>query len=92
MVPVTLLRAVDLWVWLAQGDGVAALPGAAAFIFTAILGISWLSRVRAARRLHAALDAYAERELDRERRRIGLQRVGGVSSRGDLPGKSTRGR
>jgi hypothetical protein len=72
---------------------VAALPGAAAFVFTAILGIGWLSRARAARRFNAAMDAYAEREIDRERRRDGPQRVRGVSTRGGAsPGGSTHGR
>jgi hypothetical protein len=51
--------------------------GATAVALTAILGIVWLSRVRAARRFNAALDAYAEREIERERRRNGPQRVRG---------------
>jgi hypothetical protein len=69
------------------------LVGAAALVWTAILGIVWFSRARAARRVNAALDAYAEREIDRERRRDGPQRVRGVPTRGGvLPGGSTRGR
>jgi hypothetical protein len=91
--PVTFLGAVGLWFWLAHGDGVAVLLGAAALVLTAILGIVWLSRARAARRLNAALDAYAEREINRERRRHGPQRVRGVSTgRGALPGGPAHGR
>ena len=33
---------------------------------TASLGFFWLARVRAARRLRAAADAYAQREIARE--------------------------
>jgi hypothetical protein len=64
-----------LWFWLTQGDGGAALLGGAALACTATFGIGWLSRARAARRFHAVLDAYAEREIDRERRRDELQSV-----------------
>src|SRR5262249_49799984 len=64
----------------------------AALVFTAILAIVWLSRARAARRFNAALDAYAEREIDRERRRNGPHRVRGASTRGGaLPGGPTPG-
>jgi hypothetical protein len=66
--PAALLGAVGLWFWLAHGGSVAVLPGAAALVLAAILGIVWLSRARAARRFNAAVDAYAEREIDRERR------------------------
>src|SRR5262245_55997694 len=91
--PVPLLGAVGFWFWLAHADGVAALLGAAALVLTATLGIVWLSRARAARRFNAALDAYAEREIDRERRRSGPQRVRVVSTGGGaLPVGSTRGR
>jgi hypothetical protein len=66
--PAALLGAVGLWFWLAHRGSVAVLPGAAALVLTAILGIVWLSRARAARRFNAAVDAYAEREIDRGRR------------------------
>ena len=33
-----------------------------------LLGIVWVSRVRSARRLNAAVDAYAKREISRESR------------------------
>jgi hypothetical protein len=35
---------------------------------TAALGTIWMARLRASRRLHAAADAYAEREIAREAR------------------------
>ena len=47
------------------------VAGAAALVLAAILGIFWLLRARAARRFNAAVDAYAEREIDRERRTKG---------------------
>jgi hypothetical protein len=73
MLAVTVTWAVGLWFWLAQGDGAAASLGAAALAFMATVGIGWLSRARAARRFNAALDAYAAREIDRERRWNGPQ-------------------
>src|SRR5262249_36771886 len=89
----TSLGAVGLWFLPAHGDGVAVLLGAAALVLTAILGIVWLSRARAARRFNAAVDAYADGEIDRARRRNGPQRARGVSTRGGaLPGGSTHGR
>jgi hypothetical protein len=90
--PVTFLEDVGLWFWLADGGGAAVLLGAAALVLTALLGIAWLSRARGARRCTAAVDAYADREIDRERRKNGPQRVRGVSTRmGALPGGSTHG-
>ena len=65
---VALLGAAGLWFWLRPEHSVAEMLGAAGLVLTAILGIVWLSRARAARRFNAALDAYAEREIDRERR------------------------
>jgi hypothetical protein len=52
----------------------AVLLGAAALVGSAILGIVQISRARAAKRFNAAVDAYAEREIDRERRRNGRER------------------
>jgi hypothetical protein len=78
---VAFLGALGLWFWLMNGNEVATVLGAAALILTAILVIVWHSRVRAARRLHAALNAYAEREIDRERRRNGPPRARDVSTR-----------
>jgi hypothetical protein len=66
---VTLPGAVGLWFCLINGNEVKGLLGVAALLFTATLGTVWLSRARAARRFNAVVDAYAEREIDRERRR-----------------------
>src|SRR5205823_4505008 len=44
-------------------------PGAGLLALAAVLGLVWLYRVRAARRLFAVLDAYAERELARAKPR-----------------------
>ena len=90
---VALLGAVRLWFWLTNGNDVQGLLGAAAFLLTATLGTVGLSRARAARRFIAAVDAYAEREIDRERRRKRPPRVRGVSTlRGALPSGSTHAR
>jgi hypothetical protein len=75
------LAAVVPWLWLAHGDGVRALLGAVALVLTPILGAVWLSRARAARRFNAAMDAFAEREIDRERRRHGPQPVRDIFTR-----------
>jgi hypothetical protein len=53
---------------------------AAVFVLTAILGIVWLSRARAARRFNAAMEAYAEREIDRQRRWNGPHGIRGIPS------------
>jgi hypothetical protein len=67
---VTLLGAVGLWFWLTNGNHLQRLLGAAAIILTATLGTVGHSRARAARRFIAVVDAYAEREIDRERSRL----------------------
>jgi hypothetical protein len=54
-----------LWLGFAQGS---ALLAAAALTLTVLLGIVWLSRIRAAQRWNAAVEAYAERELARQQR------------------------
>jgi hypothetical protein len=51
------------WV-LAGGLGVAAL-----------LGLLWWLRARASRRLHAALDVYARREIARGRRKPAARKL-----------------
>jgi hypothetical protein len=63
-----LLGTVEPWLGLTQGDGVAVLLGGAALGVTAIIGIAWVASARAARRFNAAVNAHAEREIDRERR------------------------
>jgi hypothetical protein len=91
--PVTFLGAVGPWFWLAHGWGMAVLLGAPALVLTAILGTVWLARVRAAERFNAAMEAYAQREIDRGRRRNRPPRVRGASARGAaLPGGAPHGR
>jgi hypothetical protein len=67
---VALLGAVGIWFWLTDGNDVQGLLGAAALLLTATLGTVGLSRARATRRFIAAVDAYAQREIDRERRQL----------------------
>jgi hypothetical protein len=67
---VTLLGSVGLWFWLTNGNDVQGLLGAAALLLMAALGAVGLSRARAARRFIAAVDAYAERAIDRERSQL----------------------
>ena len=87
---VALAGAVRLWFWLTNGNDVPGLLAAAALLLTAILGAVGLARALAVRRFNAALDAFAEREIDQERQRKGLPRIRGVSTlRGALPGGST---
>jgi hypothetical protein len=54
-----------------ENNMVAVLLSAVAVVLTAILSIVWVWRVRAARRFTAAVDAHAEREIARQRRRNG---------------------
>jgi hypothetical protein len=64
-----------------------ALVPAALLALTAVLGLVWLVRARAARRWNAVLDAYAEEELTRLRLRHPSQRLQPLSTRGQvLPG------
>ena len=71
--PVGLLAAAGaagLWLWQTHG---ASLPIGLAFgllALTAALAVIWLYRIRASRRLIAALDAYAEKEVARAERRL----------------------
>jgi hypothetical protein len=63
--PVALLAAAGaggLWLWQTQGAYVPPGPAVGLLALTATLAVFWLYRVRASRRLFAALDAYAERE------------------------------
>jgi hypothetical protein len=93
ILPATLLGAAGLWFWLAHADRVAVPLGVAVLVLTAILGTVWLSRASATKRFYAAVDAYAEREIDRERRRNRSRRVRGLSTRrGVLASGSVRGR
>ena len=66
--PVTLLTAAGaagLWLWQTQGASLPLGLAVGVLALLATLAGVWLSRVRAARRLSAALNAYAEQELAR---------------------------
>src|SRR5262245_6175000 len=78
--PVGLLAAAGaVGLWLGQADAVdVLLPAAVALLaLAAALGVGWLYRARKARRLLAALDAYAEKEVARAERRPHLSSVTG---------------
>jgi hypothetical protein len=64
-----------------ENNVLAVLLGAVGFVLTAIVGFVWFSRARAVRRFNAAVDAYAEREIARQRRWDGPHRIRGVSTR-----------
>jgi hypothetical protein len=68
--------AAGLWLWQTDGAFVPLWCGAGALALAA-LGVAWFGRVRAARRLFAALDAYAGRELARAARRPRVPAVTG---------------
>jgi hypothetical protein len=57
--------AMGLWLWRAHGASVLLLSAVGLLTLTVALGVYWLDRIRGARRLRSALDAYAERELAR---------------------------
>jgi predicted membrane metal-binding protein len=70
--PVVLLAvagAAGLWVGQADGADVPLRLAAGLLALAAALGVVLLFRARAARRLFAALDAYAEKEVARAGRR-----------------------
>jgi hypothetical protein len=64
----------ELWLRPSAGSVWPALLPAAFLAVAAVLGIVWLTRVRAARRWNAAVDAYADREIARARRRQASKR------------------
>jgi hypothetical protein len=70
--PVGLLAAAGvagLWLWQTHDTYMSLGPAVGLLAPTAALGAVWLYRIRAARRLFAALDAYAEKEVARAERR-----------------------
>jgi hypothetical protein len=74
--------AAGVW-WGVVDDRAWQAPLAAAGLaFTAVLGLVWLSRTRAVRRLRAAADAFAEREIARERRRKAAAALPPLRARG----------
>ena len=62
------VAAAGLWLALAP-DNVQIVLAAVTLATTAVVGVVWLFRARAARRFNAALEAYATRELARVRPR-----------------------
>lgn len=58
-----------LWLQPVDGRGWQALAVAMVVALTAVLGIAWQLRARAARRLQAAMDAFAERQIAWARQR-----------------------
>jgi hypothetical protein len=75
--------------WFVPGDKPAwqAIPLGAVLAATVVTGIAWQqSRARARRRWLAALDAFAEREIERERRRRALERLRELSMALGIPG------
>ncbi len=77
----TLAGSAGFWLWTGNGGGAAMLSGAAALVLTAVFGLVWLSRARAARRFHAAVEAYAAREIARQPLGNGPRGVRGVPAR-----------
>jgi Flp pilus assembly protein TadB len=59
-----------LGLWMVQGASLPLRTVGGLATLTAALCLVWLYRIRAARRLSATLDAYAERELARTQRRL----------------------
>ena len=59
--------AAGLWLGLSH-DAVQRLLAAAVLVLTAVLAAVWLVRARTARRLNAAVEAYAKRELARRKK------------------------
>jgi hypothetical protein len=68
-VALAIAGAAGVGLWMTQGASLPLRSVGSLVALTAALSMVWLYRVRAARRLSAALDAYAERELDRAKRR-----------------------
>jgi hypothetical protein len=67
-------------------------PSAAAVALIALLQVLWLYRARTTRRWRAALDAYAAREIARDRRRKGPPlSVAGARDYGEIKRGRTTG-
>lgn len=70
--PVALLAAAGaagLWSWQAHSEYVLLRGAVGVVALTALFSAVWLYRIRTARRHFAALDAYAEQELERAEHR-----------------------
>ena len=79
-----LLMAVSIGgLWFVRSDDPTseAVPLATVLALVAVVGVSWQrSCARANSRFQAAMDAYAEREISRERHRRALQRLRALSA------------
>ena len=74
--------------WFVPADKPAwqAVPLGVVLAATVVTGIAWQqSHARARRRWLAALDAFAEREIERERRRRALERLRELSAALGVP-------
>ena len=70
-----------LWFVPADKPAWQAVPLGVILATTVVSGVAWQqSRARARRRWLAALDAFAEREIERERRRRALERLRELSA------------
>jgi hypothetical protein len=79
-----VLRA--LWFVPAESPTWQAVPLGVVLAATVVTGIAWQqSRARARRRWLAALDAFAEREIERERRRKAVERLRELSAALGIP-------
>jgi hypothetical protein len=58
-----------------DADQLAAVLSGAAVILTAVIPIFWLRHARNAKRFEAVVDAYADREIDREKSRNVRERI-----------------
>src|SRR5262245_49846428 len=71
--PWVLLPGLWLVLWPAQGVDLT-VPASAALALAVLAGIVWQMRVRAARRLQSAFEAYADREIARAQSRLTVRR------------------
>ena len=76
--------AAGIWFWLSRRGGTPGWAAPAILGPAAVLGILYQLRARAARRLRAALDAFAEREMAQARRGNSSKTTRTVSARGSV--------
>lgn len=67
-----------LWLWQSHGASMPLRLAVGLIVLMTVCGAIWFYRLRSDRRLFAALDAYAEKELDRAERRP--SRIAGKSN------------
>jgi hypothetical protein len=79
---------IGLWFGFTRGESAPTLLAFAVLAVAAAVGIVWRFRARAARRLRAALDAYAEWDIARMQRWNAPKQVRLISARGSrLPSR-----